>query len=278
MRSEHKEIMKSRRRNVCLVVAYDGTNYHGFQRQTVYGPAVQNILEEKLPLIFGDNIEMAAAGRTDSGVHASGQVVNFFTDGTIPADRIVRAINALLPEDIVVRAALDVARDFSALHSSCQKEYIYCIQQGETTNPFQQRYSWHIRRKLNVEAMQEAIQLLLGEHDFSAFKAAGGNTKTNIRTMEKVECREVGDNIFFVFRADGFLYHMVRNLAGTLVDVGLGRKSVADFQHILLSCDRSLASATAPARGLTLGWVSYEAKYHIPVLPVILPRGNWMAE
>lgn len=275
MRSEHKEIMKARKRNIGLVVAYDGTNYHGFQRQTVYGPAVQNILEEKLPLIFGDDIELAAAGRTDAGVHASGQVVNFFTDGTIPAERVVRAINSLLPEDIVVRAAFDVARDFSALHSTCEKEYIYCIQQGETANPFQQRYSWHIRRMLDVEAMNEAMQLLLGKHDFTSFKASGGVTKTTWRTMYNVECRQVCENIFFVFRADGFLYHMVRNLVGTLVDVGLKKISVNDFKEILDGCDRSMASATAPARGLTLGWVSYKDEYNIPVLPVILPHGNW---
>ncbi|MBQ5413522.1 MAG: tRNA pseudouridine synthase A, partial [Schwartzia sp.] len=118
MKAEHKELMKARRRNIRLTVAYDGTAYHGFQRQTPPVVAVQNILEEKLELVFGDTIELSASGRTDAGVHAHGQVVNFFTDGTIPIDRVCRALNSILPDDIVVTEAAEADRDFSALHSA----------------------------------------------------------------------------------------------------------------------------------------------------------------
>ena len=146
MKREHKAEMKARARNIVLKVAYDGTAYHGFQRQTPPVVAVQNILEEKLQVVFGDSIELAASGRTDAGVHAYGQVVNFFTDGRIPTDRIVRAVNSLLPPDIVVRAAGEADRDFSARHSAKSKTYIYRIQRGEVPDPMTARYAWYIRR------------------------------------------------------------------------------------------------------------------------------------
>ena len=145
MKREHKEVMKRRARNICLIVAYDGTDYHGFQRQTPPVVAVQNVLEKVLSRVFGDAIELAAAGRTDAGVHAAGQVVNFFTNGTIPVERVARAVNSLLPPDIVVRHAFEADRDFSALHSAQEKMYRYRILTGEMPNPFLCRFVWHIR-------------------------------------------------------------------------------------------------------------------------------------
>ena len=258
MKPEHKAEMKARARNIVLTVAYDGTAYHGFQRQTPPVIAVQNVLEEKLAVVFGDSIELAASGRTDAGVHAYGQVVNFFTNGTIPVDRIVRAVNSLLPPDIVVKEAHEADSGFSARHSAKSKTYIYRIQQGGVPNPFTQRYAWHERRPLNTEAMQEALQYILGTHDFSAFRASGGAPMSPVRTMYEasVEIR-AGGMIEFRIHGSGFLYHMVRNLIGTLANVGLGRLTPDDFKRILDSRDRQNASATAPACGLYLYKVEY---------------------
>ena len=139
MKPEHKDIMKRRKRNICLTVAYDGTNYHGFQRQSPPVVAVQNVLEKRLAVIFGDTIELSAAGRTDTGVHAMGQVVNFFTDGTIPVERIPKAANNILPDDIAIVEAHEVDMDFSALHSAKRKTYEYRILQEPVRNPFKRK-------------------------------------------------------------------------------------------------------------------------------------------
>ena len=257
MKQEHRESMKARARNIALRIAYDGGNYHGFQRQTPPTLAVQNVLEEKLALVFGDTIELAAAGRTDAGVHAYGQVVNFFTDGRIPTERIVLAANSLLPPDIVVREAWEADREFSARHSAKSKVYVYRVLQTALPDPFQRQYSWHVRRPLDRTAMQEAMRLLQGTHDFSSFRAAGGAPMSPVRTMYEADCRRQGELLEFRFFANGFLYHMVRNLMGTLINVGLGRITPQAFQSILEARDRQLASATGPAQGLYLYKVNY---------------------
>ncbi len=258
MKKEHKDMMKKRARNICLTVAYDGTAYHGFQRQSPPIRAVQNVLEEKLALIFGDKIELAAAGRTDVGVHAMGQVVNFFTDGKIPKERIVRAVNSVLPPDIVVKDAQEAGRDFSARHSAKSKFYIYRIQQGKTPNPFSTRYAWYVDAPLDLKAMNEAAAYIIGKHDFSAFRATGSALLAPVRTMYHAEVRQFAkERIEFLFHANGFLYHMARNLVGTLVDVGKKRRTAKDFAAILESKDRQRASATAPACGLFLACVLY---------------------
>ena len=258
LKREHIAEMKARARNIRLTVAYDGTEYHGFQRQTPPILAVQNILEEKLQAVCGDSIELAAAGRTDAGVHAAGQVVNFFTDGTIPTNRMARAVNSLLPPDIVVVDAAEADRAFSARHSAKAKTYRYCIQQGEVPSPFTQRYAWHIRQALDIGAMRDALQLILGKHDFSAFRASGGAPMSPVRTMLEASCeKEAGNVLMFRFRGDGFLYHMVRNLVGSLVKVGLHSWDAERFAAVLASGDRTQAAATAPAAGLCLEHVEY---------------------
>lgn len=258
MRQENKEEMKARARNIALKVAYDGTAYHGFQRQSPPVVAVANVLEKKLAPIFGDTIELAAAGRTDAGVHAYGQVVNFFTDGTIPVGNIVRAANSLLPDDIVVKAAAEAPRDFSARHSTRSKTYLYHIHQGSTPDPIKVRYAWHIREPLDTHAMGEALKEIEGTHDFSSFRAAGGKPMSPIRTMYEAELKEEGEDITIRIHGSGFLYHMVRNLVGTLANVGKGRLTVEDFRQILAAKDRQKASPTAPAQGLYLLEVCYD--------------------
>lgn len=257
MKQEHKYIMKARRRNIRLTVAYDGTAYNGFQRQNPPQIAVQNVLEEKLALVCGDSIELAASGRTDSGVHAKGQVVNFFTDGKIPLANLPRAVNSLLPPDIVVLDAAEADKDFSARHSAKSKTYIYRILQGYIPDPFERNYSWNIRKNLDTEAMQQCMKLIEGTHDFSAFRASGGPPVSPIRTIYEASLKQEGRIIELKFFANGFLYHMVRNLVGTIANVGMGRITVDRFQEIMESLDRTKAGATAPAQGLYLESVDY---------------------
>ncbi len=265
MRQEHKDEMKARARNIALKIAYDGTAYHGFQRQSPPVVAVANVLEKRLAPIFGDSVELAAAGRTDAGVHAYGQVVNFFTNGSIPVENIVRAANSLLPNDIVVKAAAEAPRDFSARHSARSKTYLYRLHQGSTPNPMKVRYSWHVGESLDTRAMEEALEEILGTHDFSSFRAAGGKPMSPVRTMYEAKLMAEGEDITLRIHGNGFLYHMVRNLVGTLVNLGKGRLTVEDFRQILAARDRQKASPTAPAQGLYL----LEVYYDIPLFSKI---------
>ena len=219
--------------------------------------AVQNVLEAKLQTVFGDSIELAASGRTDAGVHAYGQVVNFFTDGRIPVERIPLAVNSLLPDDIVVLEAAEADFDFSARHSAKSKTYIYRIQRGSFPNPFTRNYAWYVGRPLDIHAMREALAMVLGTHDFTSFRASGGAPMSPVRTMYRAEIGEKGDLLEITIHGNGFLYHMVRNMVGTLVNVGLGRISIAGFREILEARDRKKASPTAPAQGLYLFSVEY---------------------
>ena len=274
MRQEHKAEMKARKRNVRLLVAYDGTNYHGFQYQNPPVIAVQNVLEEVLEKIFGDKIEMAASGRTDAGVHALGQVVNFFTDGTIPLERVPMAANSLLPSDITILEAQEADRDFSARHSAQSKSYIYKILNALRPYPFLRNSAWHIKKELDIASMEKCLKMLEGKHDFSAFRATGGPDVSPVRNIFsaklKISDREKlpyengywnntdnGKIIEMRFFADGFLYHQVRNMVGTLANVGMGRTSAEKFKEIFEGLDRTKAGATAPAQGLYLEKVNY---------------------
>lgn len=248
-------------RNIVLKIAYDGTDYHGFQRQLPENPstiAIQNILEIKLQKIFGDKIEISAAGRTDSGVHALGQVINFHTNGTIPVEKIPIAASNLLPKDIVVLDAWEADSNFNARHSAKSKIYIYRILTGLVSNPFVNRYVWHIRYPLNFEAMSEALSIIVGKHDFSAFRASGGAPMSPIRTIFQADINsEENSQLQIKIHANGFLYHMARNIVGSLVAVGRGRFSVEDFRKIFEGRDRNKAAPTAPPQGLCLYEVFY---------------------
>ena len=258
MKPEHKDLMKARARNIRLTVCYDGTAYSGFQRQTPPVIAVQNVLERTLAKVFGDSIELAAAGRTDAGVHAYGQVVNFFTDGKIPTERIVPAVNGLLPSDIVILDASEAPRDFSARHSAKAKTYLYRIKNSPLPDPFTRNYAWHIRRPIDLAIIDQALAFIRGEHDFSSFRSSGGAVMSPVRTMYEATCRKDSDFIELRFRANGFLYHQVRNIVGTLAEVGLGKLSPQDFSRILAARDRRLAPPPAPPGGLYLFSVEYE--------------------
>ena len=247
-----------RKRNIALKISYDGTNYNGFQRQNPPSVAVQNILEERLAKIFGEKIELIGSGRTDAGVHAIGQVVNFFTDGRIEVEKIPYAASGILPPDIVVREAWEADRNFSALHSAKSKIYIYKIQRGKILNPFLKNFSWHIRFDLDVEKMQAALKIIEGTHDFSAFKAASSTNMNPVRTIYAAEIFNETDEILTIqIHASGFLYHMARNIVAAAVEVGRHRLTLEKFQQIFDNGERKLFPATAPAHGLYLYKVFY---------------------
>ena len=259
MRPEHVATMKARARNIALKVAYDGTNYHGFQRQTPPIRGVQNVLEAALAKVCGETVELAAAGRTDTGVHAYGQVVNFFTDGRIPTERLPRAMNGLLPPDIVVSEAWEAARDFSARHSATGKAYVYRMEECRVPNPFTRSYAWQIYQPLDHDAMRTALRLLEGTHDYSSFRAAGGAPMSPVRTLDTIRLTAEGEGCLLLYiHGTGFLYHMVRNIVSTAVAVGTGRISQDRFAEIFAARDRRLAPPTAPASGLYLLAVDYD--------------------
>lgn len=243
-------------RNIALVLTYDGSNYHGFQRQK-NAVAVQNILEEKLACIFNENITLSAAGRTDTGVHALNQVVSFFTEGKIPTEKIVQASNAILPNDIAIKKSLEMPMEFNARYAVKRKTYIYKIYIGDTPNPFFRNYAWHLN-KLDLKIINEALNILKGEHDFSSFVAAGSDKKSNIRNMYEANLTQNDDIIKFTFTANGFLYHQVRNIIGALKFLGEKRLTLTNFKEIFESKNRKLAPPTAPPNGLYLAAVEYD--------------------
>lgn len=245
-------------RYLMLKIAYDGTNYHGFQRQN-NALAVQELIEKALKKILKEDINLAASGRTDTGVHALEQVVSFATNGRIPTDRIVPALKSFLPKDIVVYEAKEVEQDFNARFSALDKTYRYKIKVSAIENPFSRNYVWQINKELHLSAMQEASDFLLGRHDFSAFRTLGSTPVSSFKTIYKAKWLDKGDGqLEFVINGDGFLYHMVRNIVGCLVRVGQNKISVDNFKEILESKNRAKAGTMAPACGLYLEKVNYK--------------------
>ncbi|MCH4167381.1 MAG: tRNA pseudouridine(38-40) synthase TruA [Megasphaera sp.] len=244
------------KKNICLTVAYDGTDFHGFQRQT-NAVSVQAYLEQALSSIFHHPITIYGAARTDAGVHARGQVVNFYGEGTIPTEKIPYAMKGYLPPEIVVVSAQDMAERFSVRHDNTGKWYRYSIVNDLIHDPFLLRYAWFIRKALDHDAMQAGADLLLGTHDFSAFEGQNTTPMNPVKTMYAITIHRQGHVLHIDVIGDGFLYHMVRNIAGGLVDLGLHRLTPQRFSEILASRDRKQLGATAPARGLCLEEVFY---------------------
>jgi tRNA pseudouridine38-40 synthase len=243
-------------RNIKITVEYDGTGYQGWQRQP-NGISIQEILENKLALITNGAVRLFGSGRTDAGVHAGGQVANFKTETTIECRNLLRGINSLLPNDIAVSDVIDVEDDFHARYSAKSKVYSYNIYNSSVRSPLYRNYSWHIFEKLNVESMKKAALYLPGTRDFSSFCAAGSDAKTYTRTVLDCSIVEETPMIIFTIEADGFLRYMVRNIIGTLVDVGKGRKTPEEFMEVMDSKDRTNAGITAPPQGLVLKEVKY---------------------
>jgi len=246
-------------RNIKITLAYDGCAYHGFQEQRGTGLAtVQETLEGCLEKLAGRRVQVAGSGRTDTGVHARGQVVNFdAANWGIPTVKIPLALNGVLPEDIAVLDALDVPDDFHARFSARSKEYRYVIHNNRVPDPFLRRYSYFFPKTLDVESMREAAVLIAGRHDFAAFKSEGTPVKSTVRTLYGIDIRLSGEIIEIFFRGDGFLYNMVRIIVGTLLEVGLNKYPPGEVSTILSSGDRSRAGPTAPPQGLCLLSVEY---------------------
>lgn len=252
-------------RNIRLTIAYDGTDFHGWQRQP-QAPTIQEALETRISKITGAVVTLCGSGRTDAGVHASGQVANFRTECSIPCAGLVKALNDSLPISIRVRQADEVPAAFHARHSATAKIYRYRILQAPICPPFLARYVYHHPYPLDCRQMARAARLLEGEHDFTSFAGSDPARReiepqgdSNIRKVShsRIAVRKELQMIVYEIRGSGFLHHMVRNIAGTLLEVGSGKRSPDDIPVIIRARDRSKAGATAPANGLWLVKVEY---------------------
>ena len=239
-----------------VTLAYDGTNFAGWQMQA--GPrTVQGVLEDALQPIENRRVIVHAAGRTDAGVHAAGQVVSFSLTSAIPPDALLRALNVRLPEDARVMQVEEAAPDFHARFHARRKTYHYAIFNGLVVPPQRRHFVWHVPQLLDVDAMDAAAQALVGEHDFAAFQAAGGEVSSTRREIFASHVAGSELDVIYEVTGTGFLRHMVRNIVGTLVDIGRSRRPIDDIRRVLESRDRTLASATAPPHGLSLVSVDY---------------------
>ena len=238
-------------KRVRLTVAYDGTNYHGWQLQD-NGITIESELNRALSGLLGEEIRVIGASRTDSGVHALGNVAVFDTESRIPGEKISYALNQRLPEDIRIRKSEEVAPDWHPRHCPSRKTYEYRIYCAEFPMPVKRLYSHFTYHPLDTERMRRAARLLEGEHDFKSFCQTGAQVESTVRTIYSLQVEEQGEEVVIRVCGNGFLYNMVRIIAGTLMEVGQGRREPESMGEILATCSRSAAGPTAPARGLTL--------------------------
>jgi len=243
-------------RNIKIILEYDGTAYAGWQYQK-NALSIQQVVEEVIEQLTGRRSTVIAAGRTDSGVHALGQVANFKTDSSIPIERWPYAMNALLPEDIRVKCAEEAALSFHARFDAKGKLYRYCIWNAPYSSALLRHLCLHIAKPLDIEAMKAASRYLIGTHDFSSFQASGSSARDTIRTLWDLDIQKDDSMINISVSGNGFLYNMVRIIVGTLIDVGLSRLTPQDVKAILDSRDRKKASKTAGPHGLYLVEVYY---------------------
>ena len=246
---EHKRIR--------LTVAYDGTNYHGWQVQP-NGITIESELNRCLKQLLGEEIQVIGASRTDSGVHALGNIAVFDTQARMPGDKFAYALNQRLPEDIRIQKSEEVPPDFHPRHVKSRKTYEYRIYRAQFPMPVKRLYSLFTYHELDVAAMRQAAAFLEGEHDFASFCQAGAQVETTVRTIYSLEVVEEGRDLVIRVCGNGFLYNMVRIIAGTLLEVGRGRRKPAEMADVLEVKDRSAAGPTAPAHALTL------MKYEFP--------------
>lgn len=241
-----------------LTVAYDGTDYCGFQVQP-NGPTIQGIMMEAAIDLFGEDVTVTGASRTDSGVHARGQVVLLKADKAIAPGKIPLALNRRLPEAIAVVGAEEVSDDWHPRYRKHNKTYRYKIYNGSFHYPQDKHTSYHYYRKLDASKMHEAGQLLVGTHDFESFSSARKSVDDTVRTIYQLSVTESDDMIQLDVTGNGFLYNMVRIIVGTLIEVGYGKRQLEDIEASLAHRDRSLSGKTAPAKGLTLIEINYES-------------------
>lgn len=242
-------------KRVRLTVAYDGTNYHGWQVQK-NGITIESELNRCLRALLGEDIQVIGASRTDAGVHALGNVAVFDTCARIPAEKISYALNKRLPEDIRIQKSEAVGLDWHPRYVSSRKTYEYRIYRGEFPMPVKRLYSYFTYRKLDVNRMVEAAAYLEGEHDFKSFCQTGAQVESTVRTIYSAQVEEQGTDLVIRICGNGFLYNMIRIIAGTLMEIGEGKRSPEDMETIIEAKDRGAAGPTAPPQGLTL--IRYE--------------------
>jgi tRNA pseudouridine38-40 synthase len=244
-------------RNLKLTIRYDGTDFFGWQTQPGKR-TVQETLERAIAEITQEErVRVNCSGRTDSGVHAVGQVANVFTASKLPCETLLKAVNAKLPEDVSVRELVEVPQSFDANKDAVRKTYRYVIQDGRIQDPFMRKYAWFVRQALDVDAMSRASKCLVGRYDFRCFETEWPNRLTSVRTVTHLAVNRFGEFIWIDVEADGFLYNMVRAIAGSLVQVGRGFWPETQIADVLTAMDRRLAGPTAPPEGLFLMRVTY---------------------
>ena len=240
-----------------LIMEYEGTHYHGFQLQADL-PTIQSETEKALWKLTGERTRVMMASRTDTGVHAKGQVVSFRTKSSLPPQTFVNALNYHLPKDIAIKAAYRVDDSFNVRRSALSREYNYYILNSPTRSPLRRSFACLIRGHLDIEAMNQACQALIGKHDFTSFASSiGDEIKNTVRRVYRAEVKKHGDTIIFNIVANSFLTHQVRNTIGALIKVGQGKMSIDEFHRILEAKKPGLAGPTAPARGLCLMQINY---------------------
>ncbi|MCL2859150.1 MAG: tRNA pseudouridine(38-40) synthase TruA [Oscillospiraceae bacterium] len=244
-------------RNIKLTIEYDGKGFNGWQKQP-NKLNIQGEIELAIEQITGEKIELIGSGRTDAGVHALGQVASFKTNTDISIEKLSMAINSQLKKSIVIKSAEEVNNNFHARYNCTGKRYRYIINNSRSGSAIYRGLEYHMPVKLDYGKMKEAIKYFEGEHDFKGFKATGGKNKTTVRTIHKAEISKDNERIIIELTGDGFLYNMVRIIAGTLVDVGLGKINPDEISTIIDSKDREKAGKTLPPHGLYLAEVYYE--------------------
>ncbi len=243
-------------RNIKCIMSFSGAAYHGFQSQPD-GKTVQQTVERAASELTREDVKIIGCGRTDAGVHGIGYCFNFKTNSSIPAEKFPLAFNSVLPDDISVKSCEEVGEDFHAGFSALRKTYRYKIYNSRIRDPFYNSFSWFFPAELDMEKMKKGAEFIVGEHDFKAFMAQGGSVKTTVRTVYSIEISKSGDLINIDVTGNGFLYNMVRIIAGTLVAVGVGKIAPEEIESIILGGDRERAGATAPPQGLYLKEVFY---------------------
>lgn len=245
-------------RNFKIILQYDGTRYQGWQRQTSTENTIQGKLEALLSKMCGTAVEIQGAGRTDAGVHAYGQVAHFHIDTDKTPSQIMEYMNTYLPEDISVISCEEKQERFHARLHAKGKIYRYRVWNSADKPVFQRKYVHQVPNKLDMEAIRKAADALCGTHDYQSFTSAKKGKKSTVRTVERIDIEREGQELIFTFRGDGFLYHMVRIMMGTLIETGLGVRSADDITAVLEARDRSRSGHLIPAKGLTLVEVLYD--------------------
>ena len=239
-----------------LIVAYDGTEYSGWQIQPE-APTIEMYLDKAIHELTGENVHVTGASRTDAGVHAYGNVAVFDTESTIPGDRFTFALNRFLPDSIVIQDSWEVAGDFHPRHCNTRKTYEYRILNTAVPLPQKRNYTWHVAGSIDIDRMREAAAYIVGEHDFKSFCCVRTQAESTVRTIYSLEILQEGSEIIIRIKGNGFLYNMVRIITGTLIQVGKGRFQPEYVKQMLKAKDRTVAGQTAPPQGLTLVGIEY---------------------